>query len=290
MENEITVIFVSFHSGHIIEKSIKTIDKKIKIIVVENSKDLAFKSKLENKYPNIKVIIPDENLGNGAGINQGLKNTKTKYAFYLDVDTELYSDTIKNLYNAAKQIKNFSILAPKINNFEYKNDCYLKPANNSGYSSMRFVTGCALFFEVKLFNEIGFFDEKIFLYYEENDFYERCLKKEKPICLIESSKIDHKGNASVDEVYKDQIEINRNWHLMWSSYYFHKKHFGIIVAFRKVLPKLFSAIFNFIFFLAINNRKKRNIYYARYDGIINSILGKNSWFRPKLTKEKIKNS
>tara|TARA_B100002051_G_C16640015_1_gene588089 strand:+ start:31 stop:903 length:873 start_codon:yes stop_codon:yes gene_type:complete len=290
MENEITVIFVSFHSGHIIEKSIKTIDKKIKIIVVENSKDLAFKSKLENKYPNIQVIIPDENLGNGAGINQGLKNTKTKYAFYLDVDTELYSDTIKNLYNAAKQIKNFSILAPKINNFEYKNDCYLKPANNSEYSSMRFVTGCALFFEVKLFNEIDFFDEKIFLYYEENDFYERCLKKEKPIYLIESSKIDHKGNASVDEVYKDEIEINRNWHLMWSSYYFHRKHFGIIVAFRKVLPKLFSAIFNFIFFLAINNRKKRNIYYARYDGIINSILGKNSWFRPKLTKKKIKNS
>ena len=77
MENEITVIFVSFHSGHIIEKSIRTIDKRIKIIVIENSKDLTFKSKLENKYPNIKVIMPEENLGNGAGINEGLKNTKT---------------------------------------------------------------------------------------------------------------------------------------------------------------------------------------------------------------------
>ena len=74
MENEITVIFVSFHSDHIIEKSIQTIDERIRIIVVENSKNLNFKSKLENKYPNIKVIIPEENLGNGAGINQGLKN------------------------------------------------------------------------------------------------------------------------------------------------------------------------------------------------------------------------
>tara|TARA_B100000959_G_scaffold35703_1_gene34198 strand:+ start:17192 stop:18049 length:858 start_codon:yes stop_codon:yes gene_type:complete len=285
MENEITVIFVSFHSGHIIEKSIRTIDKRIKIIVIENSKDLTFKSKLENKYPNIKVIMPEENLGNGAGINEGLKNTKTKYAFYLDVDTELFSDTIKNLYNAAKQIKKFSILAPKINNFEYKDECYLKSTNGPGYKSMLFVTGCALFFEVKLFNEVGFFDEKIFLYYEENDFYERCLKKERPIYLIESSKINHKGNASVDEIYKDEIEINRNWHLMWSTYYFHRKHFGIIAAYKKIFPKLFSAIFNVFIFLLINKRDKRKIYYARLSGIVNSIIGKKSWFRPDLTKK-----
>ena len=284
MENEITVIFVSFHSGHIIEKSIRTIDKRIKIIVIENSKDLTFKSKLENKYPNIKVIMPEENLGNGAGINEGLKNTKTKYAFYLDVDTELFSDTIKNLYNAAKQIKKFSILAPKINNFEYKDECYLKSTNGPGYKSMLFVTGCALFFEVKLFNEVGFFDEKIFLYYEENDFYERCLKKERPIYLIESSKINHKGNASVDEIYKDEIEINRNWHLMWSTYYFHRKHFGMIIAYKKIFPKFFSAVFNVFIFLLINKREKRKIYYARLSGIINSVIGKKSWFRPDLTK------
>jgi len=284
MENEITVIFVSFHSSHIIERSIQTIDKRIKIIVIENSKDLVFKSKLESKYSNIEVIIPEKNLGNGAGINEGLKNTNTKYAFYLDVDTELFPDTIKNLYNAAKQIKGFSILAPKINNFEYKNECYLKSNNNSEHPSMRFVTGCALFFEVKLFNEVGFFDEKIFLYYEENDFYERCLKIKKPIYLIKNSKINHKGNASVDERYKYEIEINRNWHLMWSTYYFYKKHFGMAAAYSKILPKLFSSIINIVLFSLINNKEKRNIYYARFSGIVNSISGKKSWFRPNLTK------
>ena len=135
------------------------------------------KANLEKKYTNIKVVIPNENLGNGAGINYGLKNTKTKYALYLDVDTELYPDTIKNLILAAKEIKRFSILAPKINNFEYRNECYLESGDNKKYSNMRFVTGCALFFDLKLFEGVGFFDEKIFLYFEENDFYERCLKK-----------------------------------------------------------------------------------------------------------------
>ena len=285
MENDITVIFVSFHSEDIIEKSIATINRNIPIIVVENSRNFNFKEKLEKKYSNLKVIIPEQNLGNGAGINYGIKSIRTKYAFYLDVDTELFPDTIKNLMKAAIEIKSFSILAPKINNFVYKNECYLESNKNDKYASMRFVTGCALFFEKKLFNEIGYFDENIFLYFEENDFYERCLKKEKSIFLIKNSKINHKGNSSVKDIFKDEIEINRNWHLMWSTFYFYEKHFGKITAYKKVLPKLFSAFLNILFFTIIYNNKKRKIYSARFSGIFNSIVGNKSWFRPKITKQ-----
>ena len=284
MENKITVLFVSYHSDDIIEKSIMSIDRDIKIIVVENSQNKILKNKLEEKYSNVEVIIPQKNLGNGAGINYGIKHIDTMYAFYLDVDTEVFPDTIKNLISAANQIKEFSILAPKINNFEYKKECYVDFQNKSKYSKMKFVTGCALFFDLKTFKEIGFFDEKIFLYYEENDFYKRCLGKKKYIFLIENSKINHKGNSSVDEKYKDEIEINRNWHLMWSTFYFYKKHFGTIKAFVKILPKFTSAFLKFMIFFLINNKKKRNIYYARFNGSLNSIIGKKSWFRPKITK------
>ena len=284
MENDVTVIFVSFHSEDIIENSIATIDQKIQILVVENSRSIAFKKSLEKKYSNVKVIIPDKNLGNGAGINHGLKNIKTKYALYLDVDTVLYPDTIKNLITAAKEIKKFSILAPKINNFEYKNDCYIERDNSKKYLNMRFVTGCALFFDLKLFDEVGFFDEKIFLYFEENDFYERCLKNGKSIFLVNNSKIDHKGNSSAKEIYRDEIEINRNWHLMWSTFYFYKKHFGIISAYRKILPKLFSSLFNIFFYSVIYNKKKRKIYFARFSGLFNSVIGNKSWFRPNISK------
>ena len=50
MENEITVLFVSYHSDHIIEKSIMRIDKNIKIIVVENSKNKIIWSTNSKKY------------------------------------------------------------------------------------------------------------------------------------------------------------------------------------------------------------------------------------------------
>ena len=81
------------------------------------------------------------------------------------------------------------------------------------------------------------------------------------------------------------MEINRKSIISYTNYYFHRKHFGIIAGYKKIFPKLFSAIFNVLIFLLINKRDKRKIYYARLSGIINSIFGKKSWFRPDLTKK-----
>ena len=42
---------------------------------------------------------------------------------------------------------------------------------------MIFFQGCALLFDVKTIKKIGYYDKKIFLYYEENDLFLRGLKK-----------------------------------------------------------------------------------------------------------------
>ena len=72
---------------------------------------------------------------------------------------------------------------------------------------------------------------------------------------------------------------------MWSTYYFNKKHYGVLKAIIKILPKLISSFLNVLFFTLVNNQNKKEIYFARLSGIVNSILGKKSWFRP-LIKDK----
>ena len=69
---KLTIILVSFHSNHIIENLINTLEKNIRIIVVENSLNKEIKPYLEKKFKNVQVIIPKKNLGNGGGINLGL--------------------------------------------------------------------------------------------------------------------------------------------------------------------------------------------------------------------------
>ena len=282
LNKDLTIIFVSYYSKKLIEKPLQKISKDIEVLVVENSMDISTKQELESKYPNVKVIIPEENTGNGGGINVALNLINTKYAFYLDIDTLLNKTTIQQLYIHANKIKNFSILGPKVNGFKYKEEFYDKKNVISKVHAMNFMTGCALFFNMEIIKKIGFFDQNIFLYYEENDLYKRCLKEDKPIYLIEDAKIDHRGNSSSDQKFKDEIEINRNWHLMWSTFYFHKKHYGIIKAYEKTLFKFFSGVVKFLFYFIINKKSKRSIYYARISGIFNAMIGRKSWFRPRI--------
>ena len=80
------------------------------------------------------------------------------------------------------------------------------------------------------------------------------------------------------------MELSRNWHWMWSSFYFHKKHYGYFLALIKISPKLISAYLKMIFFKLTSNKQKTDIYYCRFDGILNSILLKKSWYRPNIYK------
>ena len=284
LKKDLTIIFVSFYSKNLIEKPISQINNDIPIIVVENSLDVSLKKKLESKYPNVTVIIPDENTGNGGGANIGLRLVKTKYAFYLDVDVILETSTIDNLYKCAENYNDFSILAPRIEGVNYKNEYYVKKNVSPNVHSMNFVTGCALFFNMGALNVIGKFDEKIFLYYEENDLYLRSLKKNFKIYLVENSLIKHIGNASTDLIDKRDIEISRNWHLMWSTFYFHLKHYGLIVAYYKTFFKLLSASFKYFVYSILGKSTLRKIYFARISGILNAMMGKKSWFRTKIDK------
>ncbi len=78
------------------------------------------------------------------------------------------------------------------------------------------------------------------------------------------------------------MELSRNWHWMWSTFYYHRKHKGYLIAFLLILPKLFSAIIKITIYSFLMNKDKREVYYQRFSGLLNAILCRKSWYRPKL--------
>jgi hypothetical protein len=87
----------------------------------------------------------------------------------------------------------------------------------------------------------------------------------------------HFGSKSV-EAKDSEFEIFRNWHWMWSSFYFYKKHFGFNYALIKYLKKIVTSFLKKeIFFLLKNPRYK--IYEARFNGLWSSIQNKPSDYR-----------
>ena len=96
------------------------------------------------------------------------------------------------------------------------------------------------------------------------------------------SKVHHFGGEAVDPKYQYEIELSRNWHWMWSKFYFNKKHYGYIKAFINIFYNLISAKIKFFYFLITFNNNKRRIYQMRLFGLLNSMIGNKSFYRPKL--------
>ena len=100
--SQLSIVTVSFKSSERLIKLISNLDKKFKIIIVENSQDKKLKKKLSNRK-NLFYYYPSTNKGFGAGLNYGIKRTTTKYVLYLDIDTKINSNQILKLF--MKQMK-----------------------------------------------------------------------------------------------------------------------------------------------------------------------------------------
>ena len=277
---DITAVITSFRSENKILNCIKSLGKDIKIIVIENSNNTQLKEKLEKDYSNLKCILSNENLGYAKGNNLGLSFVKTKFALIINPDAAVNEDTINNFLSTAKLKSDFAIIAPYIQ--EEKNNINLETAK--GIFQVKSVKGFAMFLNLEQFKNIGYFDENFFIYFEEIDLCKRLIKNNKQIFLDTNIRINHKGGTSHDNSINYEMEKSRNWHWMWSSFYFHKKHYGYFIALLKISPKLISAFLKMTFFKLTSNKQKKDIYYCRFDGILNSILLKKSWYRPNIYK------
>ena len=290
----LTVVIVSFHSQEVIDDCIRSISSEIQIIVVENSGDKMTKSSLESKYKNVKCILSPENLGMGAGNNFGLGFVKTDFAFILNPDVVLEKNSIEEIIIASNNLESFGLIAPISNNLNYPNYKIYKKNNFSINKNFPFrvesVDGYAMILNIKKLNQLdhfrnnNFFDENFFLYLENDDLCKRINDNNDKIFIIPTSKINHLGGKAVSKRYNEQIELSRNWHWMWSKFYFNKKHSGYLSAIINSLPSFLSAVLKFFLYSLLNHRKK-NIYFHRASGFLSAFLGKKSYYRPKIKNQ-----
>ena len=275
--NNVEILTVTFKSDHIIENCLANINHNFKITIVENSSNYEFKKKLEKKK-NIRCILANGNIGFGSAFNLGAKQIKSKYILHINPDVRIDNFTIETLYKEAIKISDLGILSPieaKIGANENK----IKDIENTNIiEEADYVRGFVMMINNDNCKVTNYFDENIFLYLEEIDLCRRLQKLKKRVCLIPTVEVEHLGGKSHNPIYSEKMELQRNWHYMWSFFYFSKKHHGVFFAYKNTLKKFFSAFIKiFIYFFL--DKKKYLIYRHRFLGLLYSYLGKKSSFR-----------
>jgi len=280
-KDNLTIIIVTIKSEKVIEKCLNSIDPKVKKIIIENSSDENFTQKLKDKYQNIDCYNSGKNLGMGVGNNIGIKKSKTRYVMILNPDTILNNDTLDQIFKISKSL-DFAILSPISDKDNFPN---YKIKNKTNYLEKDFfevdqVDGYSMVIDKSKFDE-KFFDENIFMYLENDDLCLRMKKKGEKIFILKNAKINHLGAKAVNEKYYNELEFSRNWHWNWSKFYYRKKHYSFVFAFIIGLPSFISACLKCLFYLIFKNKFKFKIFFCKASGFYNSLINKNSWYRPR---------
>ena len=274
-----TFIIVTYKSEKIVHSCLDSLPENSNKIVIENSQNLQLKKDLESTYKNLKVII-NENSGFGASNNLGIKECNTQFAYILNPDVIFKKDTFDNLCKSCLDISDFSIISPIHSDKNYPNYKIKKKYNfiSDNIIEVDDLDGFSMLVNKNNFDDSDYFDENFFLYLENNDLCLRVKKNNQKIYVIKNSIIEHRGGASSDPDFS-QIEYLKNWHWMWSKFYYHHKHDSYLYAFMKIFKNLISAFIKTIFYTILRNNKKKDFYKARLSGCINGLLLKKSWYR-----------
>ena len=293
--SNLTVVIVTYKTDEkILTNCIKSINNNVKILIIENSSE--FKSKeIFTSYPNLAIHCTGKNLGYGGGNNFGLNFVNTKYALISNPDVIYDKSFFENInFYLSKKI-NFSIIGPQNKNksifashgfFDKKNktdlDNNVLDYNEHNLKKCDWVVGCSMLLNLNFFKTKNIFDENFFLYFEEFDLCKQILNANGNIFSSKILLIDHlafKGSFSTNENLKFDADKLREWHWMWSTFYFYKKNYGYLNALRRTIGKLIRSLFKIIYYSLIFKKKEKSKYVCRFMGLINSILGKKSFYR-----------
>jgi len=279
IHDKLTIILISYKSEKKIKTFIKEIPKDIKVVIVENSKNILLKKSIEKKYKNITVFI-QENNGVSASINFAVKKVKTKYFLQISPDIQFKFKQLNIFFKIAKELNNkFSALGPRFLNVKTKSHKQIKSDLDIG--SINSIHGSFMFINKKRFKEIKGFDENFFLYFEETDYCKRALNIGFKAYQINEIKVKTKGRTVMVNSKKEKNDLANllTWHFIWSKYYFTKKNYGSIISIILFIPILIRAFFKVIYYKLFNNKEYLEKYKYRLSGLITSIAGKSSNLR-----------
>ena len=217
---------------------------KSHIVVVDNDSTHNDAEKLKMNYGDfIEVIKCENNLGFAGGNNTGIKyalNNLADYILLLNNDTIVEPDFLEPLINVLNSNNAIGISAPQINYYQDRRKIWtsggkISRIRGSGFAYsdkfednkdkenkyVDFVSGCCMLIKREVFDKVGLFDEKYFLYVEDTDFCFRTIKAGFKIIVSQNSKIFHKiGNSTVNN-----FSVLPVYYTTRNRLYFAKKNF-----------------------------------------------------------------
>ena len=277
---DVSICIVSWNTKDLLYDCIKSIKKKTnginyEIIVVDNASKDGSLEVVRQKFPECKLIASNKNLGFARGNNIAIKEAFGKYILYLNPDTTLVTSAINGMNNFLENNTTYGAVSCKLTdksgNIQYtcaaafptpfntlcsllfldrifpKSKLFtsreLNYWNHEDSRNVECLSGACIMVRKEIVDELGGFDENIFMYSEDLDLCYRILKRGWQIFYLASEVIIHHEGAST------KAKKNKNFAPLMqkaSNYYFFHKNFGRMKAVQFRAAVCFGSLFRII--------------------------------------------
>jgi GT2 family glycosyltransferase len=232
---KISVVTVNFNQPQVTCELLESIQpaKDVEVIVVDNGSEADHTAEWRTKYPGVKFIRSESNLGFAGGNNLGIKQAKGEYLFLANNDTEFTQGLVSTLSSVLDSHPQVGMVSPKIKYFHNKN-----LIQYAGYTALNYYTcrnsciglreedkgqydnytgptaychGAAMMVRREVIAKAGLMNENFFLYYEELDWGEHIKRAGYQAWVCTGALIYHKESASVGKKSRlKEYFMNRN--------------------------------------------------------------------------------
>jgi GT2 family glycosyltransferase len=252
----------------------------IETFIVDNASPKHSPKPIKDKFPEIELIISDENLGFAGGNNIAIKQAKGDYILLLNNDTEVSPGFLDSLVELMESNKKIGIVSSKILYFFEDNIIQYAGASpinqitsrgkHYGYKEVdkgqhnnvaetSFPHGACMMIRKSVLEELGLLYEGYFLYYEELDFAERVKRA--------GYKIYYQPNSTI--LHKESISTGKNSPL--KTYYMNRNRLLFVRRNTKGITYLLAVMYFFLISLPKNTIKylfQKEHLFALYRGAL----------------------
>jgi len=255
---KLTVVIVTYRSKETIAPTLDALkaaydEKLVDIVVIDNASNDGTADFVAQRYPFVALVRNRENIGFGRACNQGFDHSTTPYVLLLNPDAVLSLGPMKILVDFMDRTRRAGICAPAVRrtsgslqaagNLPNPLTVMLSPmfsrwtmrgqkpiAPGGAPDRTEWICGSIMLVRKDMLKEIGAFDPRFFLYFEETDLCHRAHGAGWEIWTVGEAVGEHMNAASAATTDSVMHGDTIAEHYYRSRYYYLTKHFGRIAA------------------------------------------------------------
>lgn len=227
----VTVVIPTLAGGAILTECVESIERQTftdhEIIVVDNSGEGRAEKLLKGRR--VRIIANPQNVGYGAAINQAARESDAPWLAVLNDDTVVHPSWLEAMMTAVEPRPDAGMVAPRIllqgqdaldsagmllcgDGTAKQRGHGASPDTYARKQEILLPSGCAALYRREMFDEVGGFDERFFLYGEDTDLGLRARWKAWECLYVPDAIVEHRyshsaGRASTLKAYS--VERNR---------------------------------------------------------------------------------